>query len=168
MSQRIKIDRPRYALTFEPLPTVDFTKAVRALLKQALRQHGLRCVGLSAPNRRSDPMNDNELAALRRYASAARSRGGFGIPFLKCDGNTGAWKAGKNGTDMSGRQLVADVPDSMVGFQKFENNKPVYVIGRVADGYQPPDRDTLGDSDPSRWGPGGKDPVAVCRHVADV
>src|SRR5262249_27769653 len=121
--------------------------------------HKLRCVSIeqSPPSQLESPMDKTELEHLRRYASAARSRGGFGVSFLKCDGNTGAWKAGKDGTDMAGRQLVADVPDAMHGFQKFENKKPIYVIGRVCDGYVPPERSTLGDTDQNRWH-GGKDP----------
>jgi hypothetical protein len=105
-------------------------------------------------------MDSTELEYLRRYVSAARSHSGFGVSFLKCDGNTGEWKAGKDRTKMTGRQLVADVPDAMHGFQKFENKKPIYVVGRICDGYQPPERDTLGDMNQSRWH-NGKDPWAA-------
>jgi hypothetical protein len=99
-------------------------------------------------------MNETELEFLRRYVSAARSPSGFGIPFLKCDGNSGQWSAGKGKNDMNGRRLTADVPDAMRGFQKFENKKPIYVIGRIGDG---PARDTLSDTDTTRWH-SGQDP----------
>jgi hypothetical protein len=36
-------ERPRFVLTLQPLPGVDAIKALRALLKQARRRHGLRC-----------------------------------------------------------------------------------------------------------------------------
>jgi hypothetical protein len=104
-------------------------------------------------------MNADELEFLRRYVSAARSHSGLGIPFLKCDGNSGQWTAGKDKNDMNGRRLAADVPDAMHGFQKFENKKPIYVIGRICDGYRPPERDTLGDTDTTHWY-NGKDPWA--------
>ena len=45
----------------------------------------------------------------------------------------------------------------MHGFQKFENKRPIYVIGRICDGYVPPERSTLGNTDKNRWH-GGKDP----------
>jgi hypothetical protein len=148
-------------LTLQPLPHVDPTRALKAALKRLLRHHGLRCLSVreeSSPQKPTEyPMDKSELECLRRYASVARSRGGFGALFLKCDGNTGEWKAGKDGNDMAGRQLVADVPDAMQGFQKFENRKPIYVIGRICDGYVPPERSTLGDTDKTRWHR-GKDP----------
>jgi hypothetical protein len=153
--------KPRFSITLEALPNIDAVKALRAVLKAAARRFGLRCVGISTRDtlQWSNPMNNAELEFLRRYVSAARSHSGFGIPFLKCDGNNGRWPAGKDKTDMTGRRLAADVPDAMHGFQKFENRKPIYVIGRIADRYQPPDRSTLGDTNPDRW-INGKDPWA--------
>jgi hypothetical protein len=98
-----------------------------------------------------------ELEMLRHFATTTRSRGGFGVTILKCDGNDGKWKAGKDGKDMNGRKLVADVPDVMHGHQKFENKIPVFNIGRASDGFTPSERETLGDTDQDRWS-GGKDP----------
>jgi hypothetical protein len=145
------------------LPRVDLVRALKATLRRMLRDDKLRCLDVreesSTCQPTVSPMNESELEYLRRYAAAARSRGGFGVSFLKCDGNNGQWSAGKDKTDMSGRRLAADVPDAMYGFQKFENRKPIYVIGRIGDGYQPPDRSTLGDTDLDRW-INGKDPWA--------
>ena len=39
-------NRPVFVLRLQPLPEVDTIKALRALLKRALRSYGLRCVGL--------------------------------------------------------------------------------------------------------------------------
>jgi hypothetical protein len=164
LEAKVERGRLRFILTLQPLSYVDNPiKTLRAALKWLRRQAGMQCVGISTtddfftPTQRSVPMHDNELEFLRRYVSVARSHSGFGVSFLKCDGNSGQWKAGKDRTDMNGRRLVADVPDAMHGWQKFESNKPIYVIGRICHGYQPPERDTLGDTDRNRWH-GGKDP----------
>jgi hypothetical protein len=99
-----------------------------------------------------------ELEHLRNFAAAAR-RGGFGVPFFKLDGNNGEYRrTGKTDTAaMNSQKLGCDPVDAMTGYQKFENKIPVYQIGRVADGYQPPPREQLGDLDAEFW-PDGKDP----------
>jgi hypothetical protein len=99
-----------------------------------------------------------ELEHLRNFAAAAR-RGGFGVPFFRHDGTNGDYRrTGKtNTTTMNGQKLASDPVDAMTGWQKFENKVPVYEIGRVADGYQPPSRESLGDLDEEFW-PNGKDP----------
>jgi hypothetical protein len=103
-------------------------------------------------------MNTTDLQLLRNFAATSRSRSGFGIPYLKLSGDDGKWTAGKNATDMDGRRLVADVPDTMTGHQKFEGGrKPVYAVVRVLDGVAPPSRDELDERDESRW-LNGKDP----------
>jgi hypothetical protein len=111
----------------------------------------------SNPKKEEDSMGAADLELLRNFVAAARSRSGFGIPFVKMNGNDGTWKAGKDGKDMKGRRLAADPHDTMIGFQKFENKRPVYILGRVADGYTPPPREELGDTDENHWH-GGKDP----------
>jgi hypothetical protein len=99
-----------------------------------------------------------ELNHLRNFAAAAR-RGGFNLPFFRLDGNNGDYRrTGKtNTTTMNGQKLAGDCVDAMTGWQKFENKIPIYQIGRVADGYQPPPREELGDLDEEFW-PDGKDP----------
>ena len=99
-----------------------------------------------------------ELAHLRNFAAAAR-RGGFNLPFFRLDGNTGDYhRTGKNNTaTMNGQKLGCDCVDAMTGYQKFENKIPIYHLGRVADGYQPPPRELLGDLNESEW-ENGKDP----------
>jgi hypothetical protein len=83
-------------------------------------------------------MDESESKALRHFGAQFRNRGGFGSMFAKHNGDTGAWKGGKDGIDMKGRQVIADPHDAMHGFQTFEDKKPVYCIGRIADGWQPP------------------------------
>jgi hypothetical protein len=61
----------------------------------------------------------------------------------KLDGNTGEWKKGK---DPFNRQVIADVADVMRGYQAFENSKPLYHIGRIADGFQPPPPESFSEN----------------------
>jgi hypothetical protein len=83
-------------------------------------------------------------------ASAMRARSAF-------DGNLllfkkGFWTSGKDAIDMNDQQLVALVDDTMFGWTKWEDKRPVdYAIGRVADGFKPPKRAKLGDHDQSLW-----------------
>lgn len=86
----------------------------------------------------------------REMAGAMRARSGF-------DGNLllfkkGFWTAGKDAVDMNDKQLTALVDDTMFGWTKWEDKRPVdYAIGRVADGFKPPKRSQLGDHDRSLW-----------------
>src|SRR5262249_32599100 len=62
--------------------------------------------------------------------------------------NTGEYRrVGRNAkTDpMNGQQLACDPADAITGWQRFKDNVPIYCLGRVADGYQPPEREQLGD-----------------------
>ena len=99
-----------------------------------------------------------ELEHLRNFAAAAR-RGGFNLPFFRLDGNSGEYhRTGKTNTAaMNGQNLACDPVDAMTGYQKFEAKVPAYQIGRVADGYQPPPREQLGDLNEFHW-ENGKDP----------
>jgi len=40
----VKFDRPTFSVVFQALPGVDAIKALRFVLKAALRQHGLRAL----------------------------------------------------------------------------------------------------------------------------
>jgi hypothetical protein len=108
------------------------------------RDHKLRCIRIEeTPNFVVIPMEKHELDRLKQFASTFRPRGGFGTVFIKLDGATGQWKKGKDALDVKGHQYIADVPDAMHGLQAFENNKPLYCIGRIADGWQPPPVETF-------------------------
>jgi hypothetical protein len=51
-----------------------------------------------------------------------------------------------------GTACIAHMPGLHVGWQKWENGKPVQQeIGVVAEGYRPPNRSDLGNTDPSAW-----------------
>jgi hypothetical protein len=50
--------RPTFTLRLEALPDVDAIKALRALLKVALRRYGLRCTGISEESTPSNKEND--------------------------------------------------------------------------------------------------------------
>jgi hypothetical protein len=96
----------------------------------------------------------SELEHLRNFAATAR-RGGFNVPIFKLDGNTGEYhRVGKNNTGlMNGQKLACDPADAITGWQRFKDNVPIYCLGRVADGYQPPEREELGDLDPNKKDP---------------
>jgi hypothetical protein len=102
-------------------------------------------------------MENAERDNLRRFVIASRQRGDFGATFLKCDGRSGAYTAGK--ANMNGAKLLAELPDVMHGWQRLERGqKPIYCIGRVADGFEPPDREALGDNVPGLWADPKQDP----------
>jgi hypothetical protein len=96
----------------------------------------------------------SELEHLRNFAVAAQ-RGGFNVPIFKLDGNTGEYRrVGKNNNGlMNGQKLASDPADTMTGWQRFRDNRPIYILGRVADGYQPPEREELGPVDPNKKDP---------------
>ena len=63
----------------------------------------------------------NELSAFRISASKMRSsKRAFDGDFVSFKHDVGAWLAGKAKTDLSGRQLVADVHDLIVGCKNTE------------------------------------------------
>lgn len=65
----------------------------------------------------------------------------------------GDYLIGQDNEDMKeGTQLVANMDELMVGWLRWEDNKPTdQIMGRVTDGYQPPRRNELGDDDKSKW-----------------
>lgn len=91
--------------------------------------------------------SDNYFAA---YGDATTQRTIVGelLKFSK-----GEYLSGKDGDEVEeGTQLVANMDELMVGFIRWEGGKPTdHVMGKIADGYVPPKRNTLGDDDQSRW-----------------
>jgi hypothetical protein len=67
--------------------------------------------------------------------------------------NKGHWLAGENGEEVPANyELIAVMDELMIGWQRWEDLKPVeQVMGRVVDGFQPPRRDTLGFDEQSKW-----------------
>jgi hypothetical protein len=75
-------EKPRFSITLEALPGIDAIKALRAALKQPLRQHGLKCVGLhEQPNNerrssarwRAGPLGGGEFGSARNGTVTERS-----------------------------------------------------------------------------------------------
>jgi len=98
----------------------------------------------------------NEIDFLKNFA-ASTGRSGFGTPGFKLDGTNGAYHrfTDKTGPKMNGQRWAATVADVMGGYQRIEKGKsPIYAVGRISDGFVPPDRAELGDLPE----PGEKDP----------
>src|SRR6266850_6356926 len=61
----------------------------------------------------------------------------------------GFWKAGMDDEEVKGNpQLIVDMRTLTVGWQKWENDKPVdNHMGLVSENYQPPPRNKIGDNE---------------------
>ena len=94
---------------------------------------------------------DYDLTFLEEFGNEMSGGRGFEATFLKFNGETGEWKAGKSATSMNQKKLVADIPDVMKGWQRFKERKPCYALVRVNDGIAPPRRKDLGDIDEGLW-----------------
>jgi hypothetical protein len=144
---------------------VDAIRALRGVLKLALRRFRLRAVQvrevLDEPVT-SETANrwreDMDVAAFRAMAAAMRSRQGFDGTLLKFE--KGTWRAGKTGTEFTGAKLIAHVPELMWGWTKWEERKPSdYRVGLVREHFLPAKRAELGDLDPNFWGFRGSERV---------
>jgi hypothetical protein len=85
----------------------------------------------------------------REMANAMRTKQAFDGTMLKF--SKGAWTAGKDGIDMNGRELIALVDRLMFGWVKWEDRRPIYDVGLVAERFKPRKRAELGDLDRSLW-----------------
>jgi len=65
----------------------------------------------------------------------------------------GDWSAGEDAEPIEeGRQFTANMDELLAGWVRWKDNKPTdHVMGRIADGYQPPKRNELGDDDSEQW-----------------
>lgn len=65
----------------------------------------------------------------------------------------GDFLCGENDEEVDeGTRFVANMDELMVGWIRWSDSKPTdQIMGRVAEGYQPPRRNELGDDDKSRW-----------------
>ena len=91
-----------------------------------------------------------ERNAFEAYSEAA-SRSRIIGKLLKF--SKGEYLAGQDGEEIpEGTQLVVNMDELLVGWQKWSNGKPAdSAMGRVADGFKPPKRADLGDNDESLW-----------------
>lgn len=103
------------------------------------------------------PLNQNQVPALppganyfTQYGESVRSTAIVGklLKFSKGD-----WVAGEENADVEeGTQFIANMDQLLVGWVRWQDLKPTdHVMGTVASGYQPPRRDTLGDTDQDLW-----------------
>jgi hypothetical protein len=85
-----------------------------------------------------------------QYSEAASSNRIVGdlLKFSK-----GEFLAGQNGDEVdAGTELVANLGELWVGWIRWEGGKPTdQQMGRVVEGYNPPGRRELGDTDESEW-----------------
>lgn len=65
----------------------------------------------------------------------------------------GEYLAGQNGDEIDeGTELVANMDEMMVGWVRWEGGKPTDMrMGRVVEGFVPPNRRELGDTDEADW-----------------
>ena len=84
------------------------------------------------------------------YGEAATHRNIVGelLKFSKGD-----WMAGQDNADVPiGTQFVANMDELLIGWIRWADNKPTdHIMGKVAEGYQPPRRNELGDMVESEW-----------------
>jgi hypothetical protein len=91
---------------------------------------------------------------------AAAMRGRVGFDAIMLAFKKGFWTAGKDAVDMDGEELIALVSETMFGWVKWQDKRPVdYRVGFVRDRFEPPRRDELGDDDSSQWERRGGDRV---------
>jgi hypothetical protein len=87
----------------------------------------------------------------QRYGAAATQRSIIGslLRFTKY----GDYHYGQYDDELKhGTQLAAHMQTTLVGWQKWQGNRPVdAVMGLLAEGFEPPRRDKLGDLDQAQW-----------------
>jgi hypothetical protein len=92
----------------------------------------------------------DELAAFGQ-AAAEGMRGNFLGSLLQF--RKGTWIHGEQKAELpDGTELVAVMTEFRRGYVKWSDKKAVeHLIGKIVDGFTPPDRERLGDNDPSCW-----------------
>jgi hypothetical protein len=92
------------------------------------------------------PGNKN---AFERFADDADSKWIVGdlLKFVKGD-----WLVGRDGEELTEKELVAIVPGLVHGAIRWEDNRPVeQIMGLLLDGFTPPKRSELGYHDKTAW-----------------
>jgi DNA (cytosine-5)-methyltransferase 1 len=135
-------------IPFGSMTTAEISDAIPPAYSKFVAEQWLR----SRPPHPKQPKEQRNMntSAFREMAAAMRSKIGFdGIMLLF---KKGRWTAGKDAIEMNDEELVALVDQSMLGWCKWEDRKPVdYHVGFVRDRYKPPKRSELGANDSSRW-----------------
>ena len=95
----------------------------------------------------SQPTTANPFSA---YGEAATHRNIVGelLKFSKGD-----WMSGQDNDDVAvGTQFIANMDEMLVGWIRWEDNKPTdHIMGKVSEGYQILRRNELGDTDQNEW-----------------
>jgi hypothetical protein len=97
------------------------------------------------------PANDGYSNPFIEYGDAVAMTRIVG-KLLKFD-KFGEWISGEDGEVLkAGTELIANIDELLVGWVKWQDNKPVeQVMMRIADGKKPQPRDAMGDLDKSTW-----------------
>jgi hypothetical protein len=95
-------------------------------------------------------MTNTDTKVFRNVAAILRTRTGLNIAKLAYV--KGTWKLGKDKVEVNGTQWVARVDWTLTGWAKWWDGRIVdYRIGYIADNFQPPLREELGDHDKEQW-----------------
>jgi biotin carboxyl carrier protein len=72
---------------------------------------------------------------------------------VKFDGKIGKYAIVETGEDVTNRQFIAIMDETLAGYVRFngEGQPPDRIQGQPYKGWLKPKRDTLGDNDPSQW-----------------
>jgi hypothetical protein len=96
------------------------------------------------------PAQDNQHNPYEAHGAQATARNIIGsiLKFTK-----GRWKAGMENEEIpKGTRLIVEMRSLMVGYQKWENEKPVdNHMGLVSERFQAPARRAIGDMDKEQW-----------------
>ena len=166
---RIKFPR------FEVVNWVDCKPYLALLASEAEAEPGNATANTSAAmlpvtgsEQRSTALATAEANPFLSYGNAVSSRTIVGklLKFSKGD-----FVAGMQDEEIAvGTQLVAVMPELLVGWTKWRDNRPAdQVMGKISDGYVPPKRKDLGDLDETDWEIGDdgrrRDPWAYTNYL---
>lgn len=96
-------------------------------------------------------IEQHEVNYFASYGEEATARGNIIGSLLKF--NKGDWLLGQDEDEINiGTKFVAIMDRLDIGWQKWEDGKPAGTrMGKVVEGFQPPRRKDLGDSDETEW-----------------
>ena len=114
--------------------------------KQKAKAMSRTAEALAAKRNESPPATRYENPWLAAAAEGGNETGRL-LKFVK-----GEWLAGDD-VLKDGTEFVAHIDQLIRGWVKFEDGKVVdrNHLGKVADGFKPPSREELGDTDPKKW-----------------
>jgi hypothetical protein len=88
---------------------------------------------------------------LRNFEEFGRAIARSDTPTLRF-GDDGKYRLDDREIDLKGLELIAQVPELRHGWVRWDSGFPVKeIMGRVSEGFQPPGREELGDTDKALW-----------------